>query len=525
MPSSPRLGGRREQFAPRDADAERIRISDSDLQSALRLANNVKPELEAARSKMIVEKEILHAKSMESVKAWTNTIMGQRKKRLAAREEQQRLLESEREKIDADWTLTRNKERQNAVDRARLMQYVETSRVRQLHARLLMSNVLFERESQLKYKEEMRAAEKAESGKHVHQSMNFTPESEKSHLTEHQKRQIRRLISQDLRRDTEEKAKEAQAKRLIERRHQSDLDKMVAKEIEAEVAKEKEEKLKRIIDMKRGLDEGLKTKMECQNLIHEQERSLDKANERFNDMKTYIANKKKDIEKKRAMNLSLICDKVSDINLKMNKERYQKVQNFIDAMGRAHFGDSEEREAADRLRRKAVAAEIEAFRLQKLREKEEALERQRAEAANERLKMTDEFSVSNQEEKRRLEKAKADRMALKSFHKKQMDEARKQSDLLKEENKHLNSHVLQTLNDENDRFYAYAMEAVNEFKNAGKNVVPIIRGLRSSKPFPPITTVLKQDTFERLGFTSMTEKRQLRNLIEQKLVRSGEKDK
>ncbi|KAK6100199.1 hypothetical protein MT418_001551 [Batrachochytrium dendrobatidis] len=102
----------------------------------------------------------LHASSVERVKLWGNTIMGYRKKRLAAQNEKARILEEERLKVDAEWAKLREMERQNAIQRARQLQQSDQPRVRALHSQLLLSNVLQERDKQKEYKKRRDMAQK-----------------------------------------------------------------------------------------------------------------------------------------------------------------------------------------------------------------------------------------------------------------------------------------------------------------------------------------------------------------------------
>ncbi|KAJ3216044.1 hypothetical protein HDU67_010004 [Dinochytrium kinnereticum] len=406
-------------------------------------------------------------------------------------------------------------ERQDAVSRARMMQYVETSRVRQLHARLLMSNVLYERECQIKYREEKRTAEKAAQAIERENLARMRNHADDEMILHAHTRHLRSLIAEDLRRVTEQKLFDGQLKRQEEKEQQSQLDRKVALEMREEMERLKEDKARRIIEMRSGLSEGIKTKKEEYQTVNEHERALEAANERFNDMKAYISRRKKEIEGQRAERLNQICDKVAAINEEMNKAKDEKLQKFVDAMGRAHFGDAEKREALEKIKRKNDANEIELFRLQKIKETTEYISRKKLDAITEREETAQKLKDSAAVEEKKKAKMKEGRQALKLFNLQQM------------------------INGENDRFNDYAMDAVKEFQDAGKNITPILRELRKNRPFPK-TNIQPVDTFERLGFTlrnvpveapvldkpmSTSSKKQLRDLIDQKLVRSGEKDK
>ncbi|KAI8848702.1 hypothetical protein BC829DRAFT_393688 [Chytridium lagenaria] len=342
-----------------------------------------------------------------------------------------------------------------------MMQYVETSRVRQLHARLLMSNVLFNAKKSTRMKS--KPLKRLLRNRSVRESLKLRMADDEELVLWEKHRRGKALVAADLRR--------------AEKRQQSIVDRQVAIEIK------EEEKARKIVEMRQGLEDVLKSKKEDYVLSKDQQRALDKSNEKFNGMKAYIAKRKKEIEGSRADQVGQICQQVAAVNEELTRERDEKLQKFIEAMGQAP-------EKLDKIRRKAAADDIEAFRRQKLRENDNDMLRKKRDGEAERREGEELLAKSIEEEKTAT-------LNIDTVHK---NEVRNKVHERFEENKLLNRAVLDNLNADNERFHSYAMEAVCEFQQQGKNVTPILRGLRQNRPFPKVLYEEK-DTFNRLGFT------------------------
>ncbi|KAJ3079849.1 hypothetical protein HK100_010300, partial [Physocladia obscura] len=56
--------------------------------------------------------------------------------------------------------------------------------------------------------------------------------------------------------------------------------------------------------------------------------------------------------------------------------------------------------------------------------------------------------------------------------------------------------------DDGEKFHRYAMQAMSEFQEQGKDVTPVIRGvIRKPLPFPESPYGIHPNTYQRLGFT------------------------
>lgn len=98
------------------------------------------------------EKEALHLRSKEVVKHWSNTIVGQRQKKIKAKKLREEIEEQEKRKIDFEEAQYQAEKRREAIERAKTLQYYQTDRVKGFHSALVLTEVLKEREAQIDLK-------------------------------------------------------------------------------------------------------------------------------------------------------------------------------------------------------------------------------------------------------------------------------------------------------------------------------------------------------------------------------------
>jgi len=97
----------------------------------------------------IAERQRLHEKSQQIVGNWSNTIQGQRQRKLAARLERQEADELEQQRIDREEAKFQQAKRREAIDKAKTLQYYQTDRVKNFHRAMVLSEVLKERDAQV----------------------------------------------------------------------------------------------------------------------------------------------------------------------------------------------------------------------------------------------------------------------------------------------------------------------------------------------------------------------------------------
>ena len=89
-----------------------------------------------------VQRQLLHQKSIEHVKHWQNTIVGQRRNRLKEREHRLKAEEAERVRIDEDHAHDEQERRRAFINRAKNLVFYEQDKVKKIHSNILLDLVL-----------------------------------------------------------------------------------------------------------------------------------------------------------------------------------------------------------------------------------------------------------------------------------------------------------------------------------------------------------------------------------------------
>ena len=109
-----------------------------------------------------LERERLHELSNSRKAKWPNTIEANRERKDRARQEKLEAEEKLRQEIDREEAALQAEKRRLAIERANKMLYDSTDRVKALHSKLMLADVMQERGLQLDLKATLRHKEVAE---------------------------------------------------------------------------------------------------------------------------------------------------------------------------------------------------------------------------------------------------------------------------------------------------------------------------------------------------------------------------
>lgn len=97
-------------------------------------------------------KQELYEKSRALTKNWNNTIEGSRRHKLQQKSIREEKLERERQAVDVEHAKVMAEERKKDLEKAKLLQYHETDKVKNFHSAMRLTEVLKEREAQIELK-------------------------------------------------------------------------------------------------------------------------------------------------------------------------------------------------------------------------------------------------------------------------------------------------------------------------------------------------------------------------------------
>ncbi|XP_078085331.1 cilia- and flagella- associated protein 210 isoform X2 [Mustelus asterias] len=421
------------------------------------------------------EREILHLKSKEVTKHWTNTIAGQRQKRLDARKLRKAKEEEEKKQIDIEEAKYMAQKRKESLERAKTLLFYQTDRVKGFNAALMLTEALKEQEAQIELKRK---------------KTNLLERQEKSQMEEMQRRintgedeEYKKIVKQKEKRKALADFHQQQIKkneRLREQEKQQDV-------------KEGEE-IKKLADLYQwelNKIEQLKQQEKHNNMLNHRAyvanmniiKALEKQKEELQDedIRLFVSAKQKMLklrkqkqaeidkekEEHRKLMVKLISEQMKE-EVKDELHRIAKAKAEIEAKRDMEIKEKEEKTMAD-------LKAIEEHRLMTMKEHEEKAKEEKLQAKEIlHAKMEADYLHHEEERKKKL-KLRGDLGSVQSFLIEQM--AEKKTKALRNRAAELEHEQkgMALLEIEKKQFEKYALEVIDAAAKKGRNVYPLIK--------------------------------------------------
>ncbi len=451
------------------------------LSEFMRIKNSVNvPTTEDADAKKL-QRKTMHEIAQTKVKNWPNTIDTLRKKKEDDKIKKLRDEEIKRREIDAKEAAYQHQLRKAAVERANEMLYQQQDQVKAFNSKMMLSDVLQERDAQLQINAKKKEIHKAIEKEYVEQDkeqMAVYDEKEKAKAEEDQKKKAHNAAV------IREQWKEAQIKKqklAQESKVEGELiKKQVAEELEKDYLKEMERKQKAVEAQQEFLvsNERLqKTKDELRQKDLEAERkTLEYAQEKEKMNNLRRQKEEERFRAKQAIRQKMIDKQIELLNNIQNAEEKRLEKQVAEAEEKAQK-ELEEKEK----RFKEAQEAIERTRLAQLEKKKAEAEHKKRE--NEqytgmwRTRMAELAAEEKEEQKEFRERSKALQDQL---DKQIADKKKKAEQGFIEERKQ--AALAQALADQQEKaYYSYAEKCIKEWKDAGKNIKPLLIELKTYK--------------------------------------------
>lgn len=445
-------------------------------------------ELDRIRTSLIPPKAIenrrakhaaeLHERSQARAATWGNTLEGGRRKKAEERRQKLEREELARQKIDAEEATIQLEQRKHTIDRANKLLYDESDRMKSFHSKMMLCDVLAEREAQVNLKDELNKLEQIREERFL----------------EMERQNYRKMLQRELR----------------EKEEKEEISKVAAKAQKVQLAEYKEKRLAEIEDL---IMEGemLRTKaaedME-QERVAERKRRAQAAQALVETQKanTYL----KQIKAEDLLRQTREEEKIEEYAkrkehmLELRKQKEEEVfrtkqntrQRMIDMQAQrlAEMQSSEDQ----RLEKQVLEKELENER--KRLEKEEKMrqwqadidvsrrkqiDRKRAERAIEKAEETEmaQFmrqwctALDKQDEEEVTLKKHAEKK-LSEEHRKQVEISRRRRDEERTQEDAVAVRAKAAMEADTIEFHGYAEHVIREYAEEGKNVIPLIKELR-----------------------------------------------
>eukprot|EP00744_Colponema_vietnamica_P001245 GILI01002087.1.p1 GENE.GILI01002087.1~~GILI01002087.1.p1 ORF type:complete len:468 (+),score=158.10 GILI01002087.1:169-1572(+) len=427
------------------------------------------------------EKEILHQKSMNRVKNWGNTIEALRQKKEEERIRRLERLEEERLKVDREEEAIQLDKKRKAIERANKLLHDDQDRVKSFHSKLLLSDVMQEREYQVDLKQRKKNYEKKIDHDWFERDMESLRIAEQE---EREKQERMKKKSEDIARIQKEQLYEFKLKTikgLQEEQHEGELIKRkVIEDIEAEKRKEqaRRERAKQAqMDTMKANEVLKKIKEKEQVRIQREEDMIDEYARKKEEV--LAMRRKKEEEKFREKQAAR--QKIIDAQI-------ERLAQMIDTENTRIAGQVQEAEAkanAELERRRQRFMQMEA-QIERSRQKQIAVKKAVQNAEQEDAKNFAEFwrqrnkEIEDHEEEERRAKVERNK-ELANFLKEQADQKKHKYDREKVDELMAAERAKDMSLQEELKFNSYAEQMLQTWSDMGKNVKPLILELKNYK--------------------------------------------
>ncbi|XP_042369746.1 coiled-coil domain-containing protein 173-like [Plectropomus leopardus] len=436
--------------------------------------NQVDKDKESVRE-AAKQREALHLKSKEVVKLWSNTIAGQRQKKLEAKKIREEIEEEKRRLADKEEAEYRQQQRKEAIEKAKTKLYYQTDRVKGLHRGLLLTEVLKEREAQIELKQRNKSASKDVDKQYL--DMVKTREDEASRQEKEkalQKKLERQAVAEDLKKQVKENELVRERQKLEDKRDREETQRLQELyQWEQRMEEERQAKLKRNLmhthlehisnrDLIRATD------AQKQEAEEEQRKLFLSAKQKMIKLRK---DKEKELFSKAQMSRERIVNELSATQKEQADDEEKRIAKAVaeqDAKQARQQREEEEKKAA-------VLESITAHRelMRKEKEQRDKTARQSARDALQAKKEAD--RIFSEKQQLKAQKFKEEGKKLQDFYATQMAEkiARRQQLIRDEQEFEVKNAEL--IAEEENQFQQYAKDIINAAAEAQRNVFPLCK--------------------------------------------------
>lgn len=452
-------------------------IGRSDLERIRKLAGNKDPQ-NLMTLELQAEKAILYEKSQKRMENWGNTIEALRTKKYQDRLKKFEVQEMERRKVDEEEAYIAEATRNSALEKAAKQIYDEQDRVKSLHSKMLLSDVLQERELQLELRRRKQEQEREIQKRWL--------ELEKQQLADYDARTVEKARQAHMKKTEFQKSIRAQTRATVGKA----IRQMKEDELEGELIKR---------DAKRAIEEERQKELGRRRRAQSALEDTRLANEHQKEIKRQEAERERAEEER----MNLFASKKEEM-MRLRKEREEQRfrekletrQRMIDARAAELAGikSNEEHRIANQIqeaeakayaehqrkekRKQDLADQIERSRQAQIKRKQQEKQlakREEGEFTEAWKARMDELHQQEQDER---DEARQRNLEVQDFRKRQMDfKARKAEDQAQRDLEHAREMLSQKEFDD-DHFNSYAEKCLQEWAAQGKNVTPLILELK-----------------------------------------------
>nr|XP_020452097.1 coiled-coil domain-containing protein 173 [Monopterus albus] len=449
--------------------AEWLRIQDE--------MNGVNKDKERIKGAAI-QREALHVQSKDVVKLWSNTIAGQRQKKLEAKKIREQIEEEKRKATDIEEAKYREEKRKEAIEKAKTQLFYQTDRVKGLHRALLLTEVLKEREAQIELKERIKSASKDVD--RAFMDMVKTREDEalrQEQAKELQEKLRRKAIAEDLKKLIKEHELEREQQKMENKKDREEiqrLQELYQWEQRMEEAQQAEQK--------RNLMQAHLEHLSNRDLIRaadaQKQKTEEEQRKHFLSVKQKMMKLKKDKEaelfREAQMRRERIVNKLTDTRQEQTVSEEQRIAKAV-AERNAKVAQQQWEEEEKRVAMlKSIAAHRELMKQEK--EQGDKTVQQNSRDMFQAKKEADRIFLEKQQIK--AQKIREEERKLQDFNMTKMAEKNIRQERLRREELGFEAKNKELVAEEENQFQQYSQHIINTAVETQRNVFPLYRAAR-----------------------------------------------
>jgi len=422
--------------------------------------------------------QALHAKSQARARSWSNTLEGSRRKKAEEKRARLEAEELDKQRIDAEEAKHQLEQRRATVERANKLLHDESDRMKSFHSKMMLCDVLAEREAQVALKGELTKLE------HIREDR----------FLEMEKHNYRKMLEREM--------KEKDAK--------DELSRITSKAQKRQLACFKDKCFKEVEDSM--LEGELLRKKALEDLIAERDaergrraqaikalQETEQANDYLKQVKAQELVRSQH-EDEKIQEYAMRKEKMLQLRKRKEDEVFQQKQQGRNAMVEAQakrLAAMQDREAerveqqvqekeANHERKRREKAEMKArWEADVLKNRADQIERKQRQRAREKTedietaKFIGEWcKVLDRQEQEEMELKNSANRKLAEGHLRAVEVQRRRRNDDKGGDKGTAEHARKALEADTEEFHAYAEKCIRTYAEEGKNVIPLIKELR-----------------------------------------------
>ncbi|XP_028992422.1 cilia- and flagella- associated protein 210 [Betta splendens] len=424
------------------------------------------------------QREDLHLQSKEVVKLWSNTIAGQRQKKLEARKIREEIEEGKRKQIDVEEAKYREEKRREAIEKAKTQLYYQTDRVKGLHRALMLTEVLKEREAQIELKQRIKSAYKEVDKDYTAM---VKAREEEALRQEQEKAQQTKLHRQSLAEDIMKQIKENEEERQRQKREMKKDGEEIQRLQELYQWEQIMEEDKQA-EQKRNLMQTHLEHLSNRDLIKAAEVQKQQAEEE--QRKRFLAAKQKMMKLRKEKETELFREAqshreriVTQLAVKQREQTVSEEQRILKAVQEQEAKEAQQRRDEEEKRAammKAIAVHRELMKQEK--EQTEKMEQQTSRDTFQAKKEADRIFTEKQQLK--AQKIRDEERGLQDFNVTLMAAKLAKNQQQRRDEQEFQAKNAELLAEEEERFQRYSRLVIDAAAEAERNVLPLCKAAR-----------------------------------------------